>query len=110
MDRYEKLTMDLREAKALAKIKADKVNDTGTCNMDGIFVRLPRWNKNKTENAIRNAGLSGFKIERHTWYGTGYLINPPFTGQAYKREVAAETMYKVIRMKGYDVFHWHQID
>ena len=109
MDKYEKLTSALLDASNKAIEAAAEVTDGGTCNMDGVYLRLPRYNEDKTITAIKNAGLSGFKIN-HSWYGTGFLISPSTSGQANKRDVAASTMYKFLKDVGYDLSHWQQID
>lgn len=85
------------------------VDDGGTCNLDGVFLRLPRFNEDKTLEVISASGLSGFK---HTsnYFGTGFLIGLYGVGQARKNEVAAETMYKFLAAKDYDVSQWQQMD
>jgi hypothetical protein len=106
---YERLKVDLKQAANFALAAACKVKDDGTCNLDGIYLRLKSSNKEQVNNCIKESGLWGFKT-RHSWYGTGYLINPPSVGQAYKREKAAEVMYKYFTDHGYDVSHWQQMD
>ena len=107
-NKYQELANDLSEAASEGVIKAGDVSDSGTCNCDSIFVKLPNFNENKTLDAIEKAGLSGYKTKR--FYTTGFLISPPNTGQARKREVAAETMYQALKAKDYDVSQWHQMD
>ena len=107
-NRYTELTAELTQAKILGEQAALEVEDSGTCNLDGIFLRLNGFNEDQTVKAIDNSGLGGFK---HTsrYFGTGYLISL-CVGQAYKREKAAETMYKYLQSLGYDVSHWQQMD
>jgi len=105
-----KLTEDLRSAAQLAQTAADRVDDAGTCNMDGVFLRLPRVREARVIEAIRTAGLSGCRWTNHGWYGTGYLISPPVRGQADKRDAAATAMYQYLRDAGWDVSHWQQMD
>jgi|LSQX01.3.fsa_nt_gb hypothetical protein len=107
-DKYQELTSDLKIAKQMAEESALFVADSGTCNLDALFIRLDRWNEDKTIEAINNAGLSGFKTD-HQYFGTGYYIGIN-TGQARKREVAAKTMYDYMGGLGYDVTHWQQMD
>ena len=108
-DRYGELSRDLTEAKKSGLEAAFFVDDSGTCNSDGVFIRLPKFNESQTIEAIRAAGLSGFKTN-HSIYGVGFLVSLPHIGQARKNEVAAETMYKFLRSKNYDVSHWQQMD
>lgn len=110
MANLAKLTEDLRCAAHRALARAREVRDDGTCNLDGVFLRLPRVREAEVIAAIEAAGLGGFKWANHRWYRTGYLISPPPTGQAYKNEVAATAMYQYLRDAGWDVSHWQQMD
>lgn len=105
-----KLTEDLRSAAQLAQTAADRVDDAGTCNLDGVFLRLPRVREAEVIAAIEAAGLGGFKWANHRWYRTGYLISPPVRGQADKRDAAATAMYQYLRDAGWDASHWQQMD
>jgi hypothetical protein len=105
-----KLTEDLRSAAQLAQTAADRVDDAGTCNMDGVFLRLPRVREARVIEAIEAAGLRATKWERHAWYRSGYYIGPPVRGQANKRDAAATAMYDYLRNAGWDVSHWQQMD
>ncbi|MDA8223892.1 MAG: hypothetical protein M0Z35_19805 [Desulfitobacterium hafniense] len=107
-DRYQELLADLTAAGKAGKESASFVDDGGTCNLDGVFLHLPRFNEEKTLNAIHSAGLGGFK-HTSSYFGTGFLISLNI-GQARKREVAAETMYKFLSAKNYDVTQWQQCD
>ena len=108
MDKYTELTQSLKVAKLAADHDVIGVADDGTCNRDAIVLRLPRFSEEKTIAAIEQAGLSGFKTK--TWSGIGFLINPPFLGQARKREVAAQAMHDYLKAAGYSVSHWQQMD
>lgn len=107
-DKYQELLSDLTEAGKAGKEAACFVDDGGTCNLDGVFLRLPRFNEEKTNQVISSSGLSGFK-HTSSYFGTGFLISLNI-GQAQKREVAAETMYKFLSAKNYDVVQWQQVD
>lgn len=108
-DKYEELLTDLSLAAKQGYESSLFVQDSGTCNLDGIFLTLPRFNEEKTLEIINKAGVSGFKMN-HNLFGVGFLINPPNVGQAYKRETAAKTMYKALKAKNYDVSQWQQMD
>jgi hypothetical protein len=82
-DRYAELTADFKAAAAMAREAAEQVSDGGTCNLDGVYLRLPGFQEDKTVEAISEAGLSGF-LHNHAYYGKGYLICPPCVGQADK--------------------------
>lgn len=108
-DKYKELFDDLLQAANQGKEAAGFVSDGGTCNLDCIFLTLPKFNEDKAIDAIHQAGLSGHKT-KSPWFGTGFLISPPCVGQARKREVAAETMYKNLKAKNWDVAHWQQMN
>lgn len=107
-DKYQELLTDLTAACKAGMESAGFVDDGGTCNLDGVFLSLPRFNEDKTIETIHAAGLSGFK-HTSSYFGTGFLISLNI-GQARKREVAAETMYKYLAAKDYDVSQWQQMD
>lgn len=104
-----KLTTDLIEAQRLALKAANASDDGGTCNMDGMYLRMARVKEDKAEAAINAAGLRGHKM-RHSWFGVGYLINPNVPGQGNKRMYGAEAMTNYMRRAGYDVSDWSQMD
>jgi len=104
-----KLTADLAESQRLALMAAKASDDGGTCNMDGLFLRLPNVLEGAALAAIRAAGLSGHKM-KHTYYGIGYLISPRVPGQGNKRDRAASAMCKYMAVAGYDLSHWQQMD
>lgn len=105
-----KLTEDLRSAAQLAQAAADQVDDAGTCNLDGVFLRLPRVRESRVMEAVSAAGLHATKWERHGYYGTGYYVGPPVRGQANKRAAAATAMYECLRAAGWGVSQYQQMD
>ena len=107
-DRYGELERDLSKARILAYDVAERVPDSGTCNLDGVFLSLKGFKEDETVKAIHNSGLGGYKTKTKL-YGNGYLISLS-VGQALKRERAAETIYKQLKAVGYDVAHWQQMD
>lgn len=104
------LTEDLRCAARLAQTAAARVEDNGTCNLDGVFIRLPRLREAQVLAAVTAAGLRASKRENHSWYRTGYYIGPGVAGQANKRDAAATAMYDYLRDAGWDVSHYQQMD
>jgi hypothetical protein len=103
------LELNLVKAAELAKEAAAKIDDGGTCNLDGVFLRIPRIREAKVLGAIQAAGLVAVKME-HPWYRTGYLIGTPNVGQANKRYKAARTMYDHMKECGWDVSFYCQAD
>jgi hypothetical protein len=109
-NRYEELTQDLKEARKRGVESIKDVEDSGTCNSDGIFLTLKGFREEKTIQAIKDSGLNGYKT-KHSIYGTGFLVGYGFSvGQALRREMATETMYNYLKKLGYDIAHWQQMD
>lgn len=107
MTKYEKLTEDLIAAKNHAEQFAD-TEDGGTCNFDSAALSLPRWNKAKTEEAFKKAGLRTSKWT--LWGSTRYLVLGCYSGQANRRTTMAEAVYKYLKNLGYDATMYYQMD
>jgi hypothetical protein len=107
-NKYRELADDLTEAGVQGVMAAQAVPDSGTCNLDSVFLRLKGFNEEKTLEAIHKADLNGFKTSG-LYFGKGYLISV-CVGQAYKNEIAAKTMYEFLKGKNYDVSRWMQMD
>lgn len=101
---YKKLIADLIKAKQAAEIAAIG-DDGGTANFDTMTIKLPLANEKKVLEAIRKAGLSGYKSD---WLGPRYFISPPRCGQGNARTRAVEAMAKVMREAGWDVLIYYQ--
>ena len=108
MTKYEQLTHDLDIANHEAIILTIGMDDGGTCNLDSVFLRLPRYNEEKTLAAIQAAGLHGYKTK---WFGSvGYMLNPNVGGQGNLRSKGMEIMQKHLQNKGYDASGFYQMD
>lgn len=105
---YRKLTDDVREAMKQGEKIASATPDSGTCNMDGVVLKLPRLPETKVTAALAEAGVSASK-NKWGWHGTGYMINPPW-GQADKRSKAAEAINRHLKGAGYDTSMYYQMD
>lgn len=106
--KYAKLRDDLKVALQAAAEAAEKVEDTGTCNLDAASLSLPRWNKEKVKQAAKEAGTGCF-----VWnlYGEKRFVFPTRVGgQALKNEKAAEAMTAALGSMGYDAFCYQQMD
>ena len=106
--KYAKLRDDLKAALAAANEAAEKVDDGGTCNFDAASLFLPRWKESLVEQAAKEAETSVF-----SWYifgGKRFVFNPHVSGQARKRERAAEAMTESLAAAGYDAFCYQQAD
>lgn len=103
-DKYTRLTDDLRAASSAALLSADH-DDGGTCNFDSLMLSLPRWNHQKIEDAIENAGLTGYHLTGSSW-----CISPPIPAQGFRRTAQAEAMRDKMKELGYTAAVYYQID
>lgn len=105
---YNKLTADAKAAIQSGNEVADKTPDNGTCNMDGVVLKLPRLPEEKVVEALKSAGV---RARKNDWgyHGTGYMINPS-QGQADKRSKAAEAICAALKGAGYQVSMYYQMD
>lgn len=108
MTKYEKLKQDLTEAVEKAKEKAMLTDDGGTCNFDCCLLFLPRYNEEKTIEAIKAAGISGFKSNH---FGkVCYMLSNPIFAQGDCRTEQAETICEIMKSKDYDTNVYYQMD
>lgn len=106
LNKYEQLTIDLREAYSEAlKVKAN--DDGGTANLDSTFLILKGLRENKVLESIKNAGL--YCSSKRHWVGTGYFISTG-GGQGNNRTRIRDRFAKVLSEKGYDVVHFDKMD
>lgn len=108
MNKYEKLQKDLFEAVTRAKEIAMITDDGGTCNFDCCVLFLPRYNEGKTIEAIKAAGVGGFKSNH---FGQAcYMLGNPIFAQGNQRTVQAEKISDIMKSKGYDTDVYYQMD
>lgn len=107
MDKYEQLTIDLKEAYQEA-LKAQTGNDGGTCNLDATFLRLKGWREEKVLESIKNAGL--YCKGKRAWIGMGYMLNTSGGNQGNDRTRVRDKFAEVLKNKGYDVIHFDLMD
>lgn len=62
MSKYDELRNSLKEAVKKAEEVAQTTDDGGTCNFDCCLLFLPRYNEEKTIEAIQAAGVGGSKV------------------------------------------------
>lgn len=103
MDKYTKLTQDLKAAAEVASPLAD-TDDGGTCNFDSAVLYLPRWVAQKTNQAIQAAGLRGWR------HSDGYILSVPVPRQGNARTRQAEAMRDYMRDLGYQTGMYYQMD
>lgn len=95
-----KLTADLVFANKLACDAVENLPDSGTANMDNVFLRVPRVREIAVLGAIKNAGL--YCRRKTEWIGPGYMIVPKIGGQGDKRSKGVEVMTQHLREAGWD--------
>ncbi|MFW5436586.1 hypothetical protein [Paenibacillus apiarius] len=106
---YNKLIQDLRDANSAAKAAADRVDDGGSSNLDGVFLRIPKARESKVLEAIKEAGL--YCRCKRRWIGDGYMLQPDSGGgQARKREKAATVFMRELEARGWDVITFRKAD
>ncbi len=106
MNKYEQLTLDLKEAFAEA-LKAKTGDDGGTANLDATFLRLKGWRESKVLEAMELAGI--FCSGKTNWLGTGYLIDTG-GGQGNDNTRVRDKFAEILKNKRYDVIHFDKMD
>lgn len=106
---FTKLTTDVKAALEAGAAIAATTEDGGACNFDGVVLRVPNAPEYKVVHALSLAGITTRK-SNCGWAGLGYMINPTSGGQANKRTVAAEAIYKHLSEAGYTVSQYYQMD
>lgn len=103
---YKQLTEDLKEARRLAKVAADSVEDGGSCNLDHLRLytgkdwSIPRVS-DKLRRAIQEAGCSLGTDKVRGSYDLN--IGGYHGGQASKRYYAVQAAYNYLRGRGWPV-------
>lgn len=105
MNKYEKLAADMEAARKVglqAEVEYVKAHgDGGTCNFDGVEMKLPRWQEQKINEAVGD----GWKN------GSGWFVFGPDTHcQGMGRTTNAEAMVKYLRGLGYECFGYYYVD
>ena len=106
-NKYEALTEALREAVEAARPFGD-TEDGGTCNFDSLALYLAHYNEAQTLEAIKAAGVRGFKSS--LWRNKVYIIGVPCPRQGNARTRQAEKMRDVMRERGYAAGVHYQMD
>jgi hypothetical protein len=104
----EQLVEDLKEAKTAAVAAHDATVDVGTCNMDCVFLEVPKTQHKLVKEALSVASVQG---SEYTWMGVpGFLLTPLSRGQANARSAAMEAMMNSLAKAGYDVCGYYVMD
>ena len=104
------LTSDLKYAHSQACEEAINSDDGGTCNLDSVFLRLPRIRESKALEAIKQAGLHCSGKRQWRFMGNGYFLHPSVSGQGNRRTKGVEVMKNKLKELGWDVCVYYQMD
>lgn len=104
------LTKDLRYANLCACEAARNSDDGGTCNLDSVFLTIPRLREKAVIEAISNAGLYCSGKRQWSFMGNGYFLNPTVSGQGNRRTKGVEVMKNKLSELGWDVSVFYQMD
>jgi hypothetical protein len=97
---WAKLTEDLKVAKSLAE-EALKGEDGGTCNMDYVYIKLPRARGKKVIEVFEAVGLRTSK--RNYYGGVHYSVGGIRGGQGNANVRATNAVKKYLVEQGWDV-------
>ncbi|MDQ0153425.1 hypothetical protein J2S20_002145 [Moryella indoligenes] len=107
--KYAKLRDDLQTALEAGR-QAQKQNpeDGGTCNFDTSMLSLPRWNFEKVQQAVQEAGATCFA---QNFYGSKrFFIVPKANGQGNARTASAKAITKMLQSLGYNASMYYAMD
>jgi hypothetical protein len=104
---YAKLTDDLKEAQKAVTAAVAGMRDSGTANLDKVFLTMPRAHEAKVLEAIRNAGL--YCRAKRRWIGDGYMLTVS-KGQGDVNTKAVTVFVAEMERRGYDVLAYRQMD
>ena len=94
----------LARAIKAAEDRAAVTDDGGTCNMDSVLVRLPRYNADAVTAIAKAQGIHAYKREESFW-DIGSLY-----GQANRNEQAHRAMCESLKADGYQAYMNHRMD
>ena len=106
--KYAKLAEDLAAAAAHGLEAAAGSDDGGTCNMDAVSLDLPRWSRDKVEQAAKAAGVGCFIW--NLWGHKSYVFPIRCGYQGDARAKAAEAMQEALEAAGYTTGMYCQMD
>ena len=95
----KELAIHVREAIDIGRAAAEKVEDSGTCNLDTLTIYLPGTRMSYMEEL----GISRYKLR------DSFAISCSF-GQANKNTEGVEAARDYLKGKGYDASVWYQMD
>ncbi len=94
----------IKTARYLANEAITNIKDDGTCNFDSVDVMKEKWfTYEEMVQMFNECGLSAYKHQ-------GCVRVCGIGGQAYKRQVWAETFSKELSEQGFKTSMWYQLD
>lgn len=105
-----KLTADLKVAVAAAVDAANKTPyDGGTGNLDGAVLDMPFAPEAKVVAAIKEAGITGYKLSDKMWKGC-FKLGIPQGSQGARRTLQAEVMERTLKAAGWTTNMFYKMD
>lgn len=105
--KYKQLSEDIRKAIKAGQAAEVGIDDNaGSSNLDSVIIRLPRWNREKIKQAVKEAGTVAICSE----YSRGTLLDPITNGQGQRRTVNVRAMKKLLENAGYNVSIYYCMD
>jgi hypothetical protein len=90
-------------------INASTGDDNGTCNLDAVVIKLPRWTANDLKELKELSGIRISDTLSGMWNGYRFIGFTTY-GQADEKTRMLEAAHKVMKEGGYDVYMYYQID
>ena len=90
-------------------IAASTGDDSGTCNLDAVVIKLPRWKDSEIEELKQISGLRISGTLSGMWRGYRFIGFTTY-GQADEKTRMLEAAHKVMKAAGYDVYMYYQMD
>lgn len=103
-NRYDMLREALNEAKYQAEKIAERTKDDGTCNLDSVYIQLPRFVRSKVITIAKDCGLSCEHVGEN-FFDIGKLY-----GMAQRNTVAQRKFADVLNQMGFKAYVHYFID
>lgn len=110
MNKYEKLTNDLKSALEHSLKLVENISENGTMNFDTAGLFLPRWCEEKVREAAKAAGFYLIKMDGKYLGKTGFYTFSYPVGKGDKQSAFAENVTNFLTSYGYDTHCYQECD
>lgn len=104
---FDKLVQDLIVGKQIAEYAAQG-DDGGSCNLDHVYIHIPKIREATVKNEFLRAGLHANKSTY--WGSPAYAIGGFKSGQGDSNYRAVQALYEYLKKCNWDVGVWYQMD